>query len=195
MRGAWRSIAAGVALTCAGVALPAAVRAQAVQRADSSAVRGRSGAQQPGTPAARRQALEGRVRQALAGVVRKQLGLNDEQMLKLQRVDHKYDQQRRAMVRSERQTRQALRLAMQDSTPDQAKIARYMDDLVAAQRRRADILGNEQKELSGFLTPLQRAKYQALRERLTRTMQNLQRGGAGGRRGAAGRGVRPRGPG
>ena len=99
------------------------------------------------------------------------------------------------MLRSERQARQSLRLAMQDSTPDQAKIARYMDDLVAAQHRRADILGNEQQELSGFLTPLQRAKYQALRERLTRTLQNMQRGGAGGRRGAAGRGARPRGPG
>jgi hypothetical protein len=84
---------------------------------------------------------------------------------------------------------------MQDSTPDQATIARYMDDLVAAQHRRADILGNEQKELSGFLTPLQRAKYQALRERLTRTLQNVQRGGASGRRGAAGRSVRPRGRG
>ncbi len=195
MRRTWRSIAAAVAFASAGVAFPAAARAQAVQRADSSAVRGRNRAQQPGTPAARRQALEGRVRRALAGVVRKQLGLNDEQMLKLQRVDQKYDQQRRAMVRSERQTRQALRAAMQDSTPDQAKIARYMDDLVAAQHRRADLLGNEQKELAGFLTPLQRAKYQALRERLTRTMQNLQRGGAGDRRGAAGRGARPRGPG
>jgi Spy/CpxP family protein refolding chaperone len=195
MRLLWRSMAAGVALASAGIAVPNAARAQATQRADSAALRGRTTAQQPGTPAARRQALEGRVRQALAGVVRKQLGLNDEQMLKLQRVDQKYDQQRRAMLRSERQTRQALRIAMQDSTPDQEKIARYMDDLVAAQHRRADILGDEQKELSGFLTPLQRAKYQALRERLTRTLQNVQRGGTGARRGPGGRGARPRGPG
>jgi Spy/CpxP family protein refolding chaperone len=191
----WRSIVAAIALSSAGVAAPVAMHAQTLQPADTSTLRRRAGPQQPNTPAAQRQALEGRVRQALAGVVRKQLGLNDEQMQKLQRVDQKYDQERRAMLRGERQARQALRVAMQDSTPDQAKIAHDMDDLVAAQHRRADILGNEQKELSGFLTPLQRAKYQALRERLTRTLQNVQRGGAGARRGPAGRGARPRGPG
>lgn len=187
-----RTLAAAVivgALAIAALA-PNVVRAQAPQRPDSVE---HMQSQQPGT-AARRQALEGRVRRALAGVVRKQLGLNDEQMQKLQRVDAKYAQQRRQTVRSERQTRLALRAAMQDSTPDQAKIASYMNDLVTAQRRRADILENEQKELSGFLTPLQRAKYQALRERLTRTMQNLQRGGAGNR-GTGGRGARARRPG
>ena len=177
------------ALVVAALA-PNVVRAQTAQRSDTAA---RFDAQQPGT-AARRQELERRVRRALAGVVRKQLGLNDEQMQKLQRVDQKYAQQRRETVRSERQTRLALRAAMQDSTPDQAKIAKYMDDLVAAQRRRADILDNEQKELSGFLTPLQRAKYQALRERLTRTMNNLQRGDGAGR-GPGGRGARGRPPG
>ena len=186
-----RALGAAVVVGALAVAAlaPNVVRAQAPQRADSVE---RLQSQQPAT-AARRQALEGRVRRALAGVVRKQLGLNDEQMQKLQRVDAKYARQRRETVRSERQTRIALRAAMQDSTPDQAKIATYMDDLVTAQRRRADILENEQKELSGFLTPLQRAKYQALRERLTRRMQNLQRNGAGGR-GTDGRGAPTRRP-
>jgi hypothetical protein len=152
--------------------------------------RAQRGAQQQLSRAApnEQQVLRQRVRQAFAGVVRKQLNLNPVQMQTLQRTDQKYEQQRRAVVLSEREARLGLKAAMEDSTghPDQDKIAQYLDQLVQGQRRRADLLEGEQKELAGFLSPLQRAQYFALKERLNRKMQELQADSLTGR---GGRGI------
>jgi hypothetical protein len=161
------------------------------QRGDPGrASRGATGARgqrqtAPRTPA-ERQALVGRVRQAFAGVVQRELKLDDSHMQNLQRVDRKYEQQRRVIQRDERDVRLNLRSAMQDSASvDQNKVARYLDQLVQGQRRRAELLEAEQKELSDFLTPMQRAQYFALRERVNRRLQELQRqdSSAVGRRG------------
>ena len=121
-----------------------------------------------------RQALQRRVADAFAGVVQRELKLERPQMQNLRRVEQKYEQQRRTIQREERQTRLNLITAMRDSAaPDQSKIASYLDQLVQGQRKRAELLESEQKEFSGFLTPLQRAKYFALRERMNRRMQEL----------------------
>ena len=144
-------------------------------------VRAGRGEQQQPNP--RRQALQRQVREAFAKVVRRQLNLNDEQMQSLQRVDAKFEQQRRTLLREERQTRVDLLAAMSDSTPDQTQIARQLDALIDAQRKRADVLAAEQKELSSFLTPLQRAKYFAVKERLNRRLQQLTQADSSGRRG------------
>jgi hypothetical protein len=145
----------------------------AAQRGDSGRLRpgGRGGR---GQPPAERQMLQRQVRQAFAKAVRRQLDLNDEQMRKLQSVDFKYERQRVALLRDERQARLGLKAAMDDSASvDQAKVETYLSQLVKAQRTRADLLEGEQKELAGFLNPLQRAKYFAMKERLNRRMQEL----------------------
>ena len=135
-------------------------------------------------PNPRRQALQRQVREAFAKVVRRQLNLNDEQMQSLQRTDARYEQQRRALLREERQTRLELLAAMADSaSPDQSRISRQLDALIQSQRKRADLLEAEQKELSTFLTPLQRAKYFAVKERLNRRLQQLVQSDSVGRRG------------
>jgi Spy/CpxP family protein refolding chaperone len=130
-----------------------------------------AGAVQPGD----RQQTERLVRQAIARAVRKQLKLTDDQMGKLQRSNTKFEQQQRQLLREERATRMNLRTAMADTAkPDQAKITQYLDQLVQLQRRRADLLESEQKELSEFLSPMQRAQFLALRERITRRIQQLE---------------------
>jgi len=113
-------------------------------------------------------------------------------MQTLQRVDQKYEQQRRGVLRDERDARLNLKAAMQDSTghPDQDKIATYLDQLVHGQRRRAELLEAEQKELSNFLSPLQRAQYFSLKERLTRKLLELQ-ADSSGTRGGGRRGLGP----
>jgi hypothetical protein len=153
-------------------------------------MRPRRGAQQPlrqGVPNDR-QALRGRIKQAFAGVVRRQLNLDPSQMQNLQRVDQKFEQQRGAVLRDERDARLNLRAAMEDSTgrPDQDKIAQYLDQIVRGQRRRADLLEAEQKEFSTFLSPMQRAQYFALRERMNRKLLELQADSSGGRPGRRG---------
>jgi Spy/CpxP family protein refolding chaperone len=134
---------------------------------------------------AEQQALVRRLRQAFGGVVRRQLSLNDETYTKFERVDRQFQQRRNQLLRDERQTRFALKAAMEDTANvDQTKIAQYLNDLSQAQRRRADLIDAEQKELSAFLTPLQRAKLQGLREQLNRRVAQMQQQvPPGGRRG------------
>jgi Spy/CpxP family protein refolding chaperone len=150
-------------------------------------LRGRGARGQLGDSAApaEQQALVRRVRQAFSGVVRRQLNLNDEKWTQFERVDRRFQQQRNQIQRDERETRFALKAAMQDTANvDQTKIAQYLTELTQAQRRRADLLDAEQKELSAFLTPLQRAKLQGLREQLNRRVLQLQQQAPpGGRRG------------
>jgi hypothetical protein len=133
----------------------------------------------------RQKALADQVRQAFAGVVRTRLNLTDEQTRQLQTTDRRFQQQRNQVGREERQVRVALAAALADTvgTPDQGKIGQYVDQLIQAQHRRADLLEAEQKELSAFLTPLQRARYLALREQLGRKVKQLQQDGP--RRGKA----------
>ena len=169
------------------VALAGSLAAQR-PRAASGQVRplARAGMAAGQQPNPRRQALQRQVRDAFAKVVRKQLNLNDEQMRSLQQVDARFEQQRRVVLREERQARLGLVAAMADSaSPDQSRIAKQLDVLVQAQRKRADLLEAEQKELSAFLTPLQRAKYFAVKERLNRRLQQLMQNDSTGRRGAS----------
>lgn len=136
-----------------------------------------------------RPALQREVRKAFAQAVRRRLNLNDDQMRQLQQVNSKYDVQRRQLLRSERQTRQGLAAAMRDSTiPDkerQQKVSQYMDQLVQYSRQRADLLDGEQKDLAGFLSPMQRAQYSAMRDRFNRRLQEIEQDStaAGGRGG------------
>ena len=139
--------------------------------------RGRTAGQQP-VAAADRAGLERQFRQALARVARRQLGLTPVKMSQLAAVDQKFERQRRALAQRARQTRLALRTAMADSAPPQPLIAQQLDTLLQLERQRIDLLESEQKELATFLTPLQRAKYQALQEQLRRRLEAL-RVGAG----------------
>jgi hypothetical protein len=152
---------------------------------------GRNSAQQPSAPA-NRIALEQKVRQALARQVRRQLGLNEAQMSQLRTVDQKFERQRRALAQQQRQTRLALRAAMDDSaTAGQSTVAQQLDTLIQLERRRIDVLEAEQKELATFLTPLQRAKYQVLQERVRRRLEEMRVGPAAP---DSALGIRPRRP-
>jgi hypothetical protein len=165
------SVATGTLLALSAV-LPAQTRQaeRASVQAERAAARGTAGR------GGNQQALAIQVRQAFAGVVRRKLNLNDDQARQLQATQQRFQQQRNDVQRSEKAARLGLKAAMEDSTvaPDQTKIGQYMDQLVQAQHRRADILEAEQRELSGYLTPLQRAQYQALHEQLNKRIQQMQ---------------------
>jgi hypothetical protein len=128
--------------------------------------------------------MERRVQQAIAQTVRRQLNLDDDKMRQLQRTTTKFENERRMLLRDERDARQTLRLAIEDSaTTDQARIEQAMGRMIQIQRKRVDMLESEQKDLAAFLTPKQRAQYFALRERITRRLMELEPNGQGRRGG------------
>jgi Spy/CpxP family protein refolding chaperone len=131
--------------------------------------------------------LERRFRERTAQVVRRRLELNDDQMSKLQASNRQFDQQRMSLVAEERQTRQALRAElMAGNAANQQKVGSLLDQLLRLQRRRLDIVESEQRDLSGFLTPVQRAKYFGLQNEMRKRMLELRDRAPGGAVGGAG---------
>ena len=120
--------------------------------------------------------LERRFRQMLYQVTRRRVGLTDAQMNRLMPINQRFETQRRAIQRQERETRLSLRDAMRDSThADQARITSYLDKLVELQRQRVELVAQEQRDLAAFMTPLQRARYTALQEQVRRRIEQMGR--------------------
>jgi periplasmic protein CpxP/Spy len=171
----WAQVALGTALALSPL-VAEAQRPRADRGADSGAQRG---------------AAEARMRQRLGAMVKERLGLNDEQARKLAETSRRYEAQRRQLMMDERELRLQLRDEMAaGATPDQARVDRALGRMIALQRQRVDLLEREQKELAGFLTPVQRARYLAFQDEARRRVDEARRGGGRGQ-GAPRRGRPP----
>jgi protein CpxP len=134
-----------------------------------------------------RQRLERELRARFGQVVRRRLGLSDAQFRQLAAVNRKYEGNRADLLKEERRIRLELRAEiLREDRADQSRVAALVDQLLAVQQRRLDMLRSEQRELAAFLTPVQRAKYVALQEQLRRRVTELRRD-QGGQPPAAGR--------
>lgn len=174
-------VAGTVAAVCVGGST-----AGAQLRPQSAATLPRAGARQQKNAAqqegaASRAQLERQFQQKLYQMTRRRVGLTDEQMNRLVPINRRFETQRRGIQREERETRLALRDALRDSSQaNQSRISGYLDKLVQLQRRRVDLVDQEQHELSQFMTPAQRARYTALQEQVRRRVEQLRRRNAGG---------------
>ena len=133
-------------------------------------------AQRPGADSSRprRELLEQRVRQRMAAVVKDRLGLTDEQMRRLGEVNRDTEGQRRLLNQQERDLRLGLRAELvRGDSASQDRVARFVDQLIDVQRRRIDLLSREQRALSAFMTPVQRAQYLAIQDQLRRRMEEM----------------------
>lgn len=140
------------------------------------ALSGVADAQRPGPDSApsRREVLEQRVRQRMAGVVKQRLGLTDDQMRRLGEVNRDIEGQRRQLNEQERDLRVGLRAELvRGDSASQDRVARFVDQLIDVQRRRIDLLSREQRALSAFMTPVQRAQYLAIQDQLRRRMEEM----------------------
>jgi hypothetical protein len=144
-------------------------------------------AQDRPAPDARRDSLEARVRMRMAQMLRTQIGLDDEQMRRLQATNRRFEGQRRELFDQERRVRVQLRAAIElgDSTQN-ARIGPLLDRTMQLQRQRLDLQEAEQRELATFLTPLQRARLYGLEEQMRRRMQEMRDSGGPNRRGQGG---------
>ena len=137
-------------------------------------------------PAGARGRLEQQVRERIGRAVQQQLGLTDAEAQRLQQVNQRYEEQRRDLVRQEREARQGLRReVLRGDSADQKRAEAMLTSLLQLQRRRLDLVQAEQRDLAQFLTPVQRAKYLALQDQMRRRVEEMRRGNQ--RRGPAGR--------
>ncbi len=110
----------------------------------------------------------------LALVVQRRLGLTNEQAQRLRQTTARYAGEREALVRQERSARRDLRaLVAGAAQTDQERVGALLDTVLRVQRRRVELVEQEQRELARFLTPLQRAQFHAMQERAFRAAQQL----------------------
>lgn len=141
-------------------------------------VAGEAAAQGPQGPPPnpRREALERRLEARTGEIVQRRLGLDDEQMRRLQATNRQFQEQRMALFARERDARQALRSEMAaGDQANQARVAQLLDQTLLLERQRLDLIQAEQRELAKFLTPVQRAKLLGIQTELRRRTQDMRR--------------------
>src|SRR2546429_3673802 len=141
------------------------------------------------------QQLRQQIRERWTARVRQDLNLSDDQAAKLQGTEQKFPQQRADLAPRQRAINEGLRGQLRPGVAANSDSVRKLMD--ARDRNRAalaEIDRNENREVSGYLTPVQHARYQMMREQLRRRIQEIreQRRARGGRGGAGGVGPRRR---
>ena len=117
-------------------------------------------------------------RQRMAQMVKRQLGLTDSQLVLLGAVNQKYEQKRFLLLQQERELRITIRAeVLRGDQADQKLIAKLLDQMIGVQQQRLQILQSEQKDLSAFLTPSQRAQYLGIQEQVRKRLQKMQEEG------------------
>jgi hypothetical protein len=131
-------------------------------------------------PQGDRTALEQQFRERTAKLVQQRLGLNDAQLAKLEQSNARFAPQLRQLATQERDIRFQLRQEMMaGNSANQQHVSDLLDAAIRMQRQRLGIVEAEQKELAGFLTPVQRARYMALQAQFGKRAQELS--GQGGK--------------
>ena len=137
--------------------------------------------------------LEQQIRDRIGVALKKNLNLSDDQFTKLQATNKRYEERRRLLVEQERDARMGMRdIMITGDTTNQAKVSQALDRMLQVQRQRFELLEQEQKEVAGYLTPLQRAKYLGMQEQMFRRVEALRQQGQNR---AQPRGARPQGGG
>ena len=130
-----------------------------------------------------RQQIETRFAQQIQAT----LGLSDEQTVKLRSTFNTYAPKRRAMEQEERGIKRGLQGQLRPGiAANSDSVGKLVDRLLELKVAYARSFVEEDREMAKFLTPVQRAQYQMLRERLmarieeVRQQRQRQQMGAGG---------------
>ena len=124
-----------------------------------------------------RQALEQRFKERTEQVVRKRLNLNDDQVSRLRAVNSDIGSKRDQLVDQERGVRTNLRDEMsKGSGADQSKVSQLMAQAHDLQAQRFSLQQDEQRQLSGFMSPVQVAQYISLQAQLRQRIRQMQTG-------------------
>ncbi|HEX9703876.1 MAG TPA: hypothetical protein VGA20_01335 [Gemmatimonadales bacterium] len=135
------------------------------------------GGQEPQVPDSTRAAeLRAEVERRFATHVRRELGLSDDQAVKLGATQERFRGRRLPIQRRQRNLRLALDDQMRPGVAADADSVRKLMD--AVQTGRAELLKidqDEDREMAAYLTPVQRARFQMLRQRFVQRVQDVRR--------------------
>jgi hypothetical protein len=131
-------------------------------------------------PAGNRPALEQQFRERAAKLAQERLGLTDAQLQKLERSNARFAPQLLQLAAQEREIRGQLRQEMMaGNSANQQHVSDLLDASLRLQKQRIAVVEAEQKELAGFLTPVQRARYLSLQAQFKKRADELRGPGRG----------------
>jgi Spy/CpxP family protein refolding chaperone len=126
--------------------------------------------------------------------VRKELNLTDDQAAKLHASEDRFFERRRDIMQRQRAVFEGLRGQLQPGVAANSDSVRKLMD--ARDQNRGAMLQldrDEDKETAGYLSPVQRARYQLMRQRLQERIAEMRRERGGPMRGPGGEMMGPRG--
>lgn len=125
----------------------------------------------------RAQRLREMVEQRFGERLREELGLTDDQTMRVRVALGGLAARRRGMEQDERRLRQALAFQLRPgvaANPD--SVAKLVDALTTHRVAYAQTFKDEMRELAAILNPVQRGQYLLMRDRLMQRVQELQQG-------------------
>lgn len=137
---------------------------------------GRGGAGRGGMPrAGADRPMPDQFQDRFVKVLRERIALTDDQITKWRAWNQKFDPERRALWAEERQLRRVfVEELARGVTPNEAKLTEALDRWPVLQQKRLALVERENKELATFLKPVQRARFFALQDDVTRGFQETQ---------------------
>ena len=151
-------------------------------------------AQQPGTPprdTAEAGRLRAEIEQRFSQRVTEELKLSPDQATKLKASQERFGTRRRTVMQQQMERRRALDDQMQPGVAANSDSVRKLMDGI--QSGRAEMFKSEQdedREMSGYLSPVQRARYQQMREHFMQRVREMREGRGQGMGRGMGRGER-----
>lgn len=114
------------------------------------------------------------IEQRFAQQIQANLGLTDEQAVKLRATFDTYAPKRRAMEQEERAIKRGLQGQLRPGiAANSDSVAKLVDRLLEIKVTYAQSFVDENREMSKYLTPVQRAQFQVMRERLMARIEEI----------------------
>jgi Spy/CpxP family protein refolding chaperone len=119
--------------------------------------------------------LRRQIRQRWNEHVRSTLGLTDDQTAKLQATEQRFEGQRQPIRTRQREINQALNAELASGTPNQDRVKQLVNERQDNQLKLQQMNHDEAREMQGYLTPVQHARYQEERRRFQERVAELVR--------------------
>jgi hypothetical protein len=132
-------------------------------------------AQDSGDDSGRAGELRRQIEDRFAARVQEELGLSDQQALKLRETVGIYFVKRRTLEAEERRLRQGLAAELRPGVAaNKDNVARLTDQLLDNKVRYVETYRSQVRDLAAFLDPVQRAQFLILQDRLLKRVEEAQ---------------------
>jgi len=129
----------------------------------------------PPPSGAEAQQLRQQIRQRWNEHVRTTLGLSDDQTGKLQATEQRFEGQRQPIRARQREINRSLNAELVSGTPNQDRVRQLINERQDNQLKLQQVNRDEAREMQGYLTPVQHARYQEERRRFQERVADVVR--------------------